>query len=137
MQRGGDRASNWAAEFACWRVTVERKGENAIQRIQGQIRARKFDMESRSNISLTSQHAICLWLIEHAAQCLHMCQTGRGDGFYPVSENQGTGGHDEDREILEKKCSTNHVKTVKMDKTEARWKYGLWLGLIEHVRTHQ
>ena len=27
-------------------------------------------------------------------------------------------------------------KTVKMDKTEARWKYGLWLGIIEHTCEH-
>ena len=63
--------------------------ENAIRRIQGQIRALKLDIESRSNISLTSQHAIWPWLTEHAAQCLHMYQTGRGDGLTPYERIRG------------------------------------------------
>ena len=63
--------------------------ETAIQRIQGQISALKLDIESRSNISLTSQHAIWPWLIEHAAQCLHMYQTGRGDGLTPYQRVRG------------------------------------------------
>ena len=27
-------------------------------------------------------------------------------------------------------------KTLKIDKTEASWKYGLWLGLFERAREH-
>ena len=28
------------------------------------------------------------------------------------------------------------LKALKIDKTEARWKYGLWLGLFERAREH-
>ena len=109
--------------------------ENAIQRIQGQIRALKLDIESRSNISLTSQRAIWLWLIEHAAQCLHMYQTGRGDGLMPYQRIRGRVAMTRSVRFGEK-VLYKPSKTVKMDKTEARWKYGLWLGITEHTCEH-
>ena len=57
VAKGGDRASNWAGVFACWRVTVERTGgECHLQRIQGQIRALKTrQIREATFLSLSSK----------------------------------------------------------------------------------
>ena len=64
-----------------------------------------------------------------------MYQTDRGDGLTPYQRIRGRVAMTRIVRFGEK-VLYKPSKTVKMDKTEARWKYGLWLGIIEHTCKH-
>ena len=63
--------------------------ENAIQRVQGQIRAIKLDMESNTGTRLIPSHPTWPWLIEFAAQTLLYWRVTNDDGLTAIQRIRG------------------------------------------------
>jgi hypothetical protein len=109
--------------------------ENAIQRVQGQIRAIKLDVEINSKVKLTPTHVLWPWLIEYAAQTLLYWRISGEDGLTTIQRIRGRS------TMSPKPRFGEHVmykvpKTVKMGKSEARWRPGVWIGSIETSDEH-
>ena len=109
--------------------------ENCIQRIQDQIRAIKLDIEVNSDARLTPTHPAWPWLIEFAAQTLTFWRINAEDGLTAIQRIRG-------------KCTTSPkprfgekvmyriAKTIKLGKSEARWRFGVWMGTLEVPDEH-
>ena len=109
--------------------------ENAIQRIQGQIRAIKLDIETNSGTRMTPSHPVWPWLIEYAAQTLLYWRISGDDGLTAMQRIRGRS------TTSPKPRFGEHVlykvsKTVKLGKSEARWRRGVWLGIVELSDEH-
>ena len=108
--------------------------ERAIQEVSGQIRALKLHIESKAKTKIEASHPLWPWLIEYAAMCIYMYQVGT-DGKTARQRTRGRGamastvGFGE--QVLYKP-----MKTVKLDKGEARWLRGTWIGIIDHTNEH-
>ena len=111
------------------------KVENAIQRIQDQIRAIKLDLETNANIKIAPSHPVWPWMIEFAAQTLLYWRISGDDGLTAIQRIRG-------KSIMSPKPRFGEkvlykiAKTKKIGKTEARWQYGVWLGSIESSDEH-
>ena len=86
-------------------------------------------------IKLEHNHPIWPWLIEYAAQTLHQFQITRDDGLTPAQRLRGKSAMSARAKIGEK-ILYKPMKTVKVDKTTPKWRYGVWLGTIEHTSEH-
>ena len=63
--------------------------ENAIRRVQGQVRAIKLDIETNIKAKLNPSQTIWLWPIEYAAQTFLFWRTSGDDGLTAIqTENQ-------------------------------------------------
>ena len=58
--------------------------ENAIQRVQGQIRANKLDLEMNTKAKFDPSETIWPRLIKYAARPLVSCRTSGDDGLTPT-----------------------------------------------------
>jgi len=108
--------------------------ERAIQEVTGQIRALKLHIETQANTKIESTHPLWPWLVEYAAMGIYMYQVG-SDGKTARQRTRGrssmasTVGFGE--QVLYKP-----MKTIKIDKSEARWLRGTWIGIIDHSNEH-
>ena len=108
--------------------------ERAIQEVSGQVRALKLNIETKANTEIGTSHPIWPWLVEYAAMCIYMYQVGpdgqtarqRTRGRAAMANTVGLG-----EQVLYKPS-----KTVKLEKDEARWRKGTWLGVIDHTNEH-
>ena len=97
--------------------------ENAIQRIQGQIRAIKLDVESSSDTKMAPTHPAWPWMIEIAAQSILYWRISGDGGLTAIQRIRGRSTTSPKPRFGEKilyKLST----TIKLGKSEARWRYG-------------
>ena len=109
--------------------------ENAIERVQGQIRAIRLDLEDCIKEKLDHDHPLWPWLIEYAGQTIHMFQVNRDDGLTASQRIRGKAAMSPQAKFGDK-VLYKPMKTVKLDKSEAKWRYGAWVGTIEHTSEH-
>jgi len=105
--------------------------ENAIQRIQGQIRAIKLDVESSSDTKMVPTHPAWPWMIEFAAQSILYWRISGDDGLTAIQRIRGRSTTSPKPRFGEK-ILYKLSKTIKLGKSEARWRYGVWLGSVEN-----
>ncbi|MCP2504859.1 MAG: hypothetical protein NLN65_06160 [Candidatus Poseidoniaceae archaeon] len=104
--------------------------ENAIQRIQGQIRAIKLDVESSSDTKMVPTHPAWPWMIEFAAQSILYWRISGDDGLTAIQRIRGRSTTSPKPRFGEK-ILYKLSKIIKLGKSEARWRYGIWLGSVE------
>jgi hypothetical protein len=109
--------------------------ENTIQRVQGQVRALKLDLEANLKRKLAPTQTIWPWLVEYAAQTLLYWRISGEDGLTAIQRIRGRS-TTAPRPRFGEKVMYKIPKTVKINKSEARWKYGIWLGSIESSDEH-
>ena len=63
--------------------------ENANQRVQGQIRAIKLDLETNITAKLKRSQTICPWLIEPVVQALLFWRKSGDGGFTAIQRIKG------------------------------------------------
>ena len=109
--------------------------ERAIQEVQGQIRKLKINIEKKTGEMIEPNHPIWPWLIEFAGMSLYMYKVNGKDGLTSRCRTKGrasmTAKAGFGEQVLYKPS-----KTVKIDKTEERWKDGTWLGVIDGSDEH-
>ena len=111
--------------------------ESAIGRVKGQIRALKLDVEANYKTKLSDSHPIWPWLIEYAAQTLHVFGATREDGLSPAQRIRGKTAQGPRARIGEK-VVYKHMKTVRPESdTEQKMRYAIGLGVKEHTETRE
>ena len=92
--------------------------------------------ETSYDKKLADNHPVWPWLIEYSGQTLHMFQITRGDGLTPAQRIRGKTSC-APRAKFADKVFYKPMKTVKVENdTQQKWKYGIWLGIIEHTSEH-
>ena len=109
--------------------------ENAIDSVEGQVRALKLDLEDKMTVKLENKRPIWPWLIQYAAQTIHMYQINRQDGLTAAQRIRGRTSIPP-RANLDEQMLYKPMKTVKFNKFEAKWRYVIWFGNIEHMSVH-
>ena len=109
--------------------------ENAIQRIDGQIRAIKRDIEVNAKTKLGPRQAIWPWLVEYAAQSILYWRITGNDGLTAIQRIRGKC-RVAPRPRFGEKVLYKISKTVKIGKAEPRWQHGVWLGSLETSDEH-
>ena len=109
--------------------------ENAIQRIEGQIRAIKLDIEVNAKTKLGPSQAIWPWLVEYAAQSILYWRITGNDGLTAIQRIRGKC-RVAPRPRFGGKVLYKISKTVKIGKAEPRWQHGVWLGSLETSDEH-
>ena len=109
--------------------------ENAIQRVEGQIRAIRLDVEVNSNVKINPSHAIWPWLVEFAAQSILYWRVSGHDGLTAIERIRGRSSMSAKPRFGEN-VLYKVSKTVKLGKAEPRWRPGVWLGSIENSDEH-
>ena len=104
--------------------------ENAVQRVQGQIRAIKLDIELSTKEKITPSSALWPWLIEFAAQTILYWRVCSEDGLTAIQRIRGRSSMTAKPRFGEK-VLYKIPKTIKRGKSEARWLYGVWIGSLE------
>ena len=107
--------------------------ENAIRRVQGQVRAIKLDIETNIKAKLNPSQTIWLWPIEYAAQTFLFWRTSGDDGLTAIQRIRRRS-----TTAPRPRCGegTMHKipKVVKLSKSEVRWRCGVWVGSIKSIR---
>ena len=109
--------------------------ENAIQRVQGQIRAIKLDIESNAKTRITPDMPLWAWMVEFAAQTLTLWAIDSNDGLTAIERVRGRAAMTAKARFGER-VLYKLSKTIKLGKTEPRWRYGVWVGSIESTDEH-
>ena len=109
--------------------------ENAIQRVQGQIRAIKLDLETNIKAKLNPSQSVWPWLIEYAAQTLLYWRVTGEDGLTAIQRIRGRS-TTAPRPRFGERVMYKIPKVVKIGKSEARWRYGVWIGSMENSDEH-
>eukprot|EP00973_Karenia_brevis_P075571 10498545-Karenia_brevis.AAC.1 len=105
------------------------KIERAIQSVQGQIRTIKDTIEYEAQMKINPSHHIWPWLIEYAGFTLLAYKIDEADGKTPLERSRGRSAPQ--RGVAFGECVMyKPAKTVRLAKDEARWEYGIWLGII-------
>lgn len=104
--------------------------ENAIQRMQGQLRAVQFDVEASTGARINSAHPLWPWLVEFAAQTLLFWRINSADGLASIQRIVGRSGMTAKPKFAEQTLY-RVAKTARQDKANARWQKGIWLGSIQ------
>ena len=101
--------------------------ENAIQQVQGQVRAVKDCLEGRLNNRLSGSCPVFAWLVIHAAKTLNRYHIGE-DGKTAYQRWKGKPFR---REVTEFGECVMYLKagTSGRDKLQPRWERGVWLGI--------
>lgn len=104
--------------------------EKAIQRVQGQLRAIKLDLEAAAGFRINPSFHIWKWLIEFAAPAFLMWRLCGDDGY---TANQRTRGRarTSPKARFGEKVLYKVAKTVRLGKAEVRRREGIWLGTLE------
>ena len=109
--------------------------ENTVQRVQGQIRALKLDLETNLKMKLNSTLAVWPWLIEYAAQTLLYWRASGDDGLTAIQRIRGRS-TTSPRPRFGERVLYKIAKTVRLGKSEPKWQYGIFLGTIESSDEH-
>ena len=107
--------------------------ENAIQRVQGQVRAIKLDIETNIKAKLNPSQTIWLWPIEYAAQTFLFWRTSGDDGLTAIQRIRGRSTM-APRPRFGERTMYKILKVVKLSKSEAKWRCGVWIGSIKSIR---
>ena len=103
--------------------------ENAVKRVQGQLRTLKFALEKRMKKVINSEHPAFAWLIEWAATILNRYVKG-ASGQTPYKMITGKETRRPIAEFGERVLYMKlHNATVLKGKMEERYHQGIWLGL--------
>ena len=87
-------------------------------------------------MKLLDDHPAWPWIIEYAGQTLHMFHINRADGLTPSQIIRGKT-CTTPRARIGEKVLYKTMKTLKLnDDTEKRWRYGIWLGVIDTSGEH-
>lgn len=111
------------------------KVENAIQRVQDQVRAIKLDVETNMKIDLHPSHYVWPWMVEYAAQTLLMYRINNSDGLTSIQRIRGRA-RTTPKARFGEQILYQIPKTVRISKAEPRWRRGVWLGTIESSDEH-
>ena len=103
--------------------------ENAVRKIQGQVRSIKLSLESRYGCKVLINHYMTYWLANHAALCINRFEIGT-DGRTPFQRVRGKQFAGQICELGEKvhalKCKRSAVPH--RYKHDTRWFEGVFLG---------
>ena len=102
--------------------------ERAVQAIEGQVRTLKLALESRIGVTISSDHDIVPWIVEHAAVIVNKGQVG-ADGKTAYERLKGKPAHLCGLEFGERiLCKSNVPARERRNKMDADWKHGVFLG---------
>ena len=101
--------------------------ENAVMLLRGIIRTIKCHIESRSQEPLSGDSPVIPWLVEHAGCILDRCRKGREEGRH-LRECTARSRH-KSLSRLEKKCWQDKSPQIRRNRMNARYQYGVWLGM--------
>lgn len=109
--------------------------ENVIRRVQEQVRAVKLDIEASAETKLHAQDALWPWLIEFSAQTFLFWRISPSTGMTSIQRIRG-------RSHVSPKAKFGEVvlyripKTIRLGKSEPRWRRGVWMGTVEWSDEH-
>ncbi len=104
--------------------------ENAIKQVCGQLKVLKIGLERSIVKRIRADHAIMSWLVEYSAMSLSRHHVGR-DGRTAYERLKGKRCQRPVVRIGEKVLYKPYVrKGEKFEKSESKWKYGTWLGIV-------
>ena len=105
--------------------------EQAIQMVQGQVRAMKDGLESRYGVRIDGDHMCVPWLVAHASDSITR---------YHVYEDGNTGyknwkGKPFSKELVEFGQCVMYLRPGSKgeNKFEPRWEEGVWLGIADRT----
>jgi len=103
--------------------------ENAVKRVQAQVRTLKSHLQTESRGFLDRQHHITPWMIRHAANCISRHAVGE-DG---KTARQRLRGRKFNTELVQfGECVWYlKLKSKGHHKWEERWEDGVWLGVSD------
>ena len=110
------------------------RAENAMGRLERQVRTLKLGLEQAPGYELDVQHPVFKWLVEHCADILTKCPVGE-DGLTPYERIKGKRYHSEMFEF-------GSVVSVKLQGRlqgglmRERWVSRIWLGKRWHTDEH-
>ena len=93
--------------------------ESVIQRVRGQVRAIKLDLETTITAKFNPPQTIWPWLIEDSAQTLLLCRLSGDDGLTVIWR-------------IRRRSTTGPLP----NKPEASWKHVVWIGSIQASAEH-
>ena len=108
--------------------------ENAVQRVQGQFRALRSDLESSYGKEVPRDHPALVWLVRHASSTMLRYEMG-ADGMTPYRRIKG-------KPFAAKVCKFGECvwylkpKSAGREKAEYRWAEGIWLGIRDESGEH-
>jgi len=108
--------------------------ENAVQRVQGQYRTFRSDLESSYGREVPRDHPALTWLVRHASSTMLRYEMG-SDGMTPYRRIKG-------KAFAAKICKFAECvwylkpKTKGIEKAEYRWAEGIWLGIRDESGEH-
>lgn len=109
--------------------------EHKIQRMQDQVRAIKLDVETHMKTDLHPSHSAWPWMIEYAAQTILMYRINNSDGLTSIQRIRGCA-RTTPKARFGEQILYKIRKTVRLSKTEPRWRRGVWFGTIESLDEH-
>ena len=105
------------------------EAENAIKRLQEQVRTIKDDLESKTGLDIDMAHNIMPWLIEWAGVTLNRYLVYK-DGHTAYNNITGKSSKRPVANFGEKVLYLPlKTERMKMDKSEAKMREGVWLGI--------
>ncbi len=103
--------------------------ENAVKRIQGQIRTMRGALESRIGERISGEDNVFTWMVRHASAPINRYQMGE-DG---KTAHERLRGRKFRRDVTEFGESVMYIRaeSVGKDKYNSRWEEGVFLGIRE------
>lgn len=111
------------------------KIEHAIQTVQDQVRTIELDVETNVKIAVHPSHSAWPWMIEFDAQTILMYRIKNSGRLTLIQRIRGRARTTPKARFVEQ-ILCNIPKTVRLSKTEPRWRRGVWLGTIELSDEH-
>ena len=108
--------------------------ENAVQRIQGQFRSMRSDLESSYQNRIPRDHPAIVWLVKHASDTMSRYEMG-SDGMTPYRRIKG-------KPFNARICKFGECvwylrpKSKGREKADTRWAEGVWLGIRDISGEH-
>ena len=90
-----------------------------------------MDVESSSDTKMVPTHPAWPWMIEFAAQSILYWRISGDDGLTAIQRIRGRSTTSPKPRFGEK-ILYKLSKIIKLGKSEARWRYGIWLGPVEN-----
>eukprot|EP00973_Karenia_brevis_P042574 5893899-Karenia_brevis.AAC.2 len=109
--------------------------ERTIQSVQEQVRAIKNTIEEEASMKIDSTSHIWPWLIEYAAFTLYAFKIDDDDGLTALERTRGKATHQAIVAFGER-VMYKPAKSVRVEKAEARWEDGVWLGVSPETHEH-
>ena len=108
--------------------------ENAVQRVQGQYRSMKSNLETEYGMKVAGEHPALVWLVRHAAMTMTRFSMG-ADGMTPYKRTKGK---NFTKELMKFGECVWYLKPKSKGKAKAeyRWAEGIWLGVRDESGEH-